>query len=320
MKFFVLMLSLIIFSLPDIGHADSVPFTPRLKVSGNTLAAPDGTPVSLRGLSLCSLEWHDPLSLIAQATHPRDGWRPNVLRLPVQTREWARVGAKNYLRDYLDPAVKACEAAGVYCIIDWHAIDRWDDPDVIKDLREFWRVVAPRYAAKPFILYEFFNEPTEPKARTPENWNAWRSAAQPLVAEIRALAPDTVILVGNPHWDQMPSFALDAPFSDDNLMYVVHVYPQFKPGSWDALFGAASEKLPIFMTEFGWTSQEKNKEVITYGTAEVFAKPLRAYLDARPHISWTAWSFDPKCGPAMLGEDAGDMGTFVKKWLQDLSR
>jgi len=42
-----------------------------------------------------------------------------------------------------------------------------------------------------------------------------------------------------------------------------------------------------------------------------------SYLDARHHIGWTAWSYDPRCGPAMLGSDK-NMGDFVKEWLGDI--
>ena len=39
-------------------------------------------------------------------------------------------------------------------------------------------------------------------------------------------------------------------------------------------------------------------------------------MDARPHINWTAWSYDPECGPAMLGSDR-EMGKFVRDWLEE---
>ena len=286
---------------------------PRLHVNGNQLQTNEGTPITLRGVSLCSLAWHDALDLIPQAN---DTFALNVLRLPVQTVEWNRVGKESYLRDYLDPAVKVCTDNNLYCIIDWHAVEDWTDEKVIQELEDFWSVVAPRYTNHPNILYEVFNEPTTPKSHTTKNWLQWRSQAQKWVNAIREDAPDTVLLMGSPHWSQMPSFALDHPFEDNNIAYVMHLYPHIAQRYWDMIFGNASKHVPIFISEWGWTAQEENKDVLYYSSRKKFGEPLKKYLKDKPHINWTAWSYDPKCGPAMLGGDS-DMYTFVKDWLID---
>ncbi len=290
---------------------------PRLKVEGNHFTA-DGEQIALRGVSLCSLEWHDSPKQIADVTSSPDKWNVNILRLPVQLKEWDRVGAQAYLKSYLDPAVKLCKEKNVYCIIDWHAIDDWNKPESIKKLEDFWKLVGPRYASDKNILYEIFNEPTGPSERTKENWLAWRKQAQTWVDAIRVHAPHTVLLIGNPHWDQMPSFAVDDPFEGDNLAYVMHLYPNWKQRDWDGLFGDASKTIPIFITEWGWSAQDKAFWVIK-GDKESYGEPLKAYLNARPQISWTAWSYDSLCGPAMLGPDK-DMGDFVKQWLEESKR
>ncbi len=303
-----------LFALFFLGPAKAQEELPRLHVGGNHLAKPDGTPVTLRGVSLCSLDWHKPLQLIPQAT----GWGVNVLRLPVQPKEWRKIPSQKYLSDRLDPAVKACSDNNIYCIIDWHAIEKWDSPETEKELKEFWKIVAPRYAAHKNILYEIFNEPTEPKSRTPENWVAWKITAQKWVDQVRSQAPHTVLLVGSPHWSQMANFAEQDPFSGQNIVYTAHVYPNWKPEQWDKLFGNAARKIPLFLTEWGWSSNEKAFWVVK-GDEEKYGQPLRDYLDAHHQINWTAWSFDPLCGPAMLGQDK-DMGAFVKKWLSDFNQ
>lgn len=288
----------------------------RLHVQGNYLAKPDGTPVTLRGVSLCSLEWHKPLDLIEDVTNSPKKWDVTVLRLPVQVKEWEKAGPQRYLKDRLDPAVALCKKNGVYCIIDWHEIGAWDDPEVVRKLENFWKIVAPRYARNPNILYEVFNEPTTPVQRNRENWLAWRKVAQKWVDTIRKYAPDTVILVGSPHWSQMPGFAAQDPFRGKNLAYVMHIYPNWKRQHWDTLFGDAADKIPLFITEWGWTARPENKKLIYAGNLQDYGQPLKDYLESKPTISWTAWSYDPLCGPAMLGRDK-DMGNFVKSWLSD---
>jgi hypothetical protein len=293
------------------------PPLPQLITQDNYFTNNHGEPINLRGVSLCSLSWHAPLEQIKQATDVNEGWHPNILRLPVQVYEWDRLGGDAYIRDRLEPAVKLCRENGVYCIIDWHLIAPWDDPVSDKKLRSFWRKVAPLYASNPNILYEMFNEPTTPKQRTRANWLRWRDKAQGWVDFIRTLAPETILLVGSPHWDQMTSFAVEDPIEGTNIGYVAHVYPNWKPHMWDNLFGNAAAKIPMMITEWGWSAAETSKDTLFYSNADSYGQPLRDYLDARPHIAWTAWSFDPLCGPAMQGQDK-DMGGFVKEWLNDI--
>ena len=311
MKFLIATLILFL-SAPAAAQDQTLP---RLQVNGNTLQTVDGTPVTLRGVSLCSLDWHKPHDLMRKISTGPEAWKANVLRLPVQPKEWRKKEPIKYLRQNIDPAVKLCKENGLYCIIDWHEINDWTKPEVARELEEFWKIVAIRYAGTPNILYEVFNEPTEPKKRDAANWALWRTQMQKWVDMIRKDAPDTVLLIGSPHWSQMPSFAVDAPLEGKNLAYVVHVYPNYKPKQWDALFGDAAEHIPIFMTEWGWTD-DKDAFWVIRGNQETFGQPLKDYLDARPQISWTAWSYDPKCGPAMLGKDT-DMGAFVKDWLAE---
>lgn len=294
------------------GDVANINMLPKLSTVDNKFVQENGTAVTLKGVSLCSLAWHKPLDQIEQVTHPETGWSPKILRLPVQPRMWEIEGAGPYMRKRIDPAIELCNENGVYCIIDWHKIGNWTDPEVNEELMNFWSKVAPRYANNPNVLYEVFNEPTRPKARTQENWDAYREYAQTWVDHIRNYAPDTVILVGSPHWSQSSSFAVNNPVIGKNIGYVTHVYPLWKPSRWDGLFGNAAEKIPMILTEWGWSSVNQNP--LLHASQESFGEPLQQFLDARPHIGWTAWSYDPRCGPAMLGEDT-EMAEFVKKWL-----
>lgn len=291
---------------------------PKLITVGNHFETPDGKTIELKGVSLCSLEWHKPIEQINTITTPGVRWAANILRLPVQVREWDRVGPDAYIKSYLEPAVRACTKNNIYCIIDWHEIAAWNDSKVTAKLEDFWKRVAPLYADNPNILYEFFNEPTDPTTRDRDNWLKWRETAQKWVDMIRKDAPETVILVNSPHWSQMPSFAAKDPFRGENLAYVMHLYPNWKHHQWDSLIGEASKTIPIFISEWGWSNQPSAWWGIK-GSKESYGQPFREYLDAKPQINWTAWSYDPLCGPAMLGPDK-DMGAFVKQWLSDIQR
>ena len=314
MKYFLLLSILLV--IPVSGSAAALP---RLHVEGNTLKAADGNLVTLRGVSLCSLSWADPVAFIKALGNGEDGWRPHVIRLPVQPAEWDRIGPKDYIAQHLDPAIRECRRSGVYCIVDWHEIADWNDAAVGRKLESFWRTIAPRYKDDPFVLYEIFNEPIAPRDRTRENWLAFRKRAQKWVDMVREKAPETVLLIGSPYWSQMPAFAAQDPFRGDNLVYVLHLYHGWSPGTWDDLFGNSARTIPLFVSEWGWSSLLRNRLQPFYGTRAGYAEPLRAYLDARPQISWTAWSYDKECGPAMIGKDK-DMGLFVHDWLDEYGK
>lgn len=313
-QYFILFMFVLFFSWPSA--ADEIPELPRLKVDGNWLVTPDGAPVTLRGVSLCSLSWHNPMKLLSDVAHKEQGWKVNAVRLPVQPEEWARLGPLAYIKERLDPAVEHCRRSGLYCMIDWHEIADWDKEDTARRLEGFWRVVAPRYADEPFILYEIFNEPIGPGKRNRKNWLAFREQAQKWVDMVRAEAPETIILIGSPHWSQMPGFAAQDPFEGEDLVYVAHIYGTWPREAWDEIFGNAAKTVPLFVTEWGWSSLARNRREPFYGTLTDYAAPFKAYVSARPQISWTAWSYDPACGPAMLGSDA-EMGDFVKNWLEE---
>lgn len=310
MRNIIILAFLFFFSLPA-----SAEEAPRLHVQGNWLTTPNGEPVTLRGVSLCSISYNDPQKLLETLAQQKDGWSVDVVRLPVQPSEWDRLGPDQFIHDNLDPAVRQCRIAGLYCVIDWHEVADWQSETITARLNSFWGKVAPRYKNDPFILYEVFNEPRNPADDTLENWRAYRSRAQLWVDEIRSDAPDTVLLVGSPRWSQLAGFAAIEPLRGNNLVYTYHLYHGSPRADWDRLFGHASEKIPLFISEWGWSSLIRNRLTPFYGTLSGFANPVKAYLDLHPQISWTAWSYDPACGPAMTGKDQ-EMAEFVRSWLK----
>ena len=80
--------------LPVAARANQIPL-PRLHVKGNGFVTPAGESMTLRGVSLCSLSWHDPMALLKDLGRKDSGWNVNVVRLPVQPQEWKRLGPEN---------------------------------------------------------------------------------------------------------------------------------------------------------------------------------------------------------------------------------
>jgi len=303
-----------------------------LHVDGNHLADPSGHPVTLRGVASVDVNTmpNTPFGtagLIDRMVDGGAGFDSTVVRLVVFPGEQGSI----------KPAVDECVAKNIYCIIDFHYFGdgngQYKTPQADSDVRNFWNTVAPQYKDVPNVLYEMFNEPY-----APNDWATWKQTAQPWVDLIRAAAPNTIIMIGSPQWSSYTKYAATDPFKGSNLAYTIHLYPStFGAGqsqgwpppndfnsAWEDGFGAAANKVPVFLTEGGWnatdgTGQQKG----WYGKTSDFGTKLRNYLDnVHPNIDWSLWNYSPNWGPAMLdyswnplgGDDAGQ---FVQQWLRD---
>ena len=148
----------------------------------------------------------------------------------------------------LTPAVDYATSKNLYVIIDFHQIDVITTGTSAADARTFWTDIAPRFANYTNVIYEPFNEPTEPSS----SWAALKPVVQSFVDTIRPSAPRNVIIVPSHSWDQHPGDAANNPPSGTNLMYTAHIYPS----NWNTAFqnqvATAVAKVPVFITEWGY--------------------------------------------------------------------
>ena len=146
---------------------------------------------------------------------------------------------------------------------------------------------------------------------------------------IRKDAPDNIILISSPLWAQITQFAPLYPFEGDNLAYVNHTYAGMEKSwpeelgleyDWEQVFGKAADKVPLFITEFGWQA-DAEWEFGKATTAE-FGQPIKEFLNNRPNINWVVWTYDHYCSPRLVDENdrvlgGAKMGVFVRDWLQE---
>ncbi|SEQ73461.1 cellulase family glycosylhydrolase [Natrinema salaciae] len=223
---------------------------------------------------------------------------------------------ETYLEEHLDPVVESCRRNGVYCIVDFHrhwggGELEWADPDTGEpnqglddEVRLFWETVAPRYAEASHVLYEVYNEPTEPgmwgdpteKDWVADRWQWWKDMAQPWVDIIREHAPRNLVLIGSPSWTQSPEGALVEPFEGENLAYTYHIYPKHEASKQQAWDGPGPngdgtkkiyEEYPLFVTEWGWSASDLGTDIISS-----YADPMAEWLESSDAIHWQAWNFD----------------------------
>ncbi len=257
------------------------------------------------------------------ATDAESDWHAHVLRIPVEPQSIEEVGVGTIASDYLDRAVSLAAEQGVYALIDYHAVERYDTEGVDERLREFWGEIAPRYAEDSHVLYELFSEPTEPAGDGIDAWRTWKETAEPWVDLVRSEAPETPIVVGSPRWSSMTNHAAAEPFDDDNVLYSAHIYPSWDPESWEPTFGDPAFDVPVFVTEWGYVDDRDAADTHVVGSTESWGRPFRQWLDAHENVSWCARAFDSRWEPPMFDEDwdllGGDahMGTLTKQWLAD---
>lgn len=296
--------------------------------------------VTLRGISFCGFnnEWGEKVlpnfpEKIVKVTNGTNGWYPNVLRLPIKDYHLENFSLEQVYQT-LKAGVDECVEQRVYCIVDWHAVDgekgaNWRSPQTQQKTKDFWRYMAPRFRNYPNVIFELYNEPGYPKLVTAENWQNWRDVAQKWVDLIREQAPDNIILIASPLWAQIIQFAPEYPFEGNNLAYVNHTYGGMEKSwpkelgleyDWEQVFGKAADRVPIFMTEFGWQADAEWK--FGKATTAEFGQPMKEFLNKRPNINWTIWTYDHYCSPRLADEndrvlEGNNMGLFVRDWLKE---
>jgi hypothetical protein len=241
-------------------------------------------------------------------------WRCNVVRIPFN-QDWALHGrrghpAEEYLGS-LDQVISWLAALGAYTILDLQWLDAdtvyghtRDENGVESDNHVaptpnaetilLWATLAERYHDEPAVLFDLFNEPhdrlsddylpihliasdgavieSDRSTVGPREWMAW---ATRLVAEVRAIRPTGLILVGGVSWAfDLHKIRIEAP----DVVYSAHIYANRPQNTWGKALGHADE-LPVFVGEWGGTDDHLD-----------FGRRLAGVL-RDGGFGWTAWSW-----------------------------
>ena len=260
-------------------------------------------------------------------------WGANIVRLSIHPGYWHddSVGALARLTQHVEWA----RAAGLYVIIDYHAIG-WPDGYVQQffvasdtettdwyDTRmslalDFWRAIASTFKDDD-ILFELWNEPVSGKDEDMEGDGArWRDLTpywQQLTHLIRGQGNSNVILAAGSHWAFDLSGIEDYPLPDANTAYVWHVYPRGDLKNWEKPLAALSESKPVIVTEWGFEPGSKEH---WSGTAKNFGEPFVAMMD-KYRLSHAGWCWNVDYGPSLRGSDGRSLtpwGAFLKRYLR----
>lgn len=282
------------------GQSDGTPVGDhgQLSVVGTKLTNAGGQPVQLKGPSSMWLNWEQDgyATSLEGLRFMRDDWGASVVRAamgvtttdPFDADYLAQPeAALAQVRAIVDHAIEL----GMYVIIDWHDHDANERQE---QAIQFFTQMAQEYGDKPNVLYEVWNEPLQ---------QSWDGVLKPyheaVVAAIRAVDPDNVIILGTPNWSQHVDVAANNPLDPSspnhvNLMYTLHFYACSHQDELRAAGDTAlGLGLPLFVTEWGATHADGG----TPDNPGVCVPEAQAWHDwMNMHtISWAAWKWD-NCG------------------------
>ncbi|GHT10798.1 hypothetical protein AGMMS4956_02860 [Bacteroidia bacterium] len=252
----------------------------QLSVQGTQLVDKNGKPVVLRGVSFGWHNWwYNFYNPTAVHTLVHD-WNATLLRAAIGVQpEGAYLYNPELAIRCATTVVDAAIKEGVYVIIDWHSHDI-----VLEQAKEFFTLMATKYKNSPNVIYELFNEPDF------EEWSDVKAYSIELIDLIRGIAPQSVILVGLPHWDQDVHLVADDPIEGyDNLMYTMHFYAATHKAELRARSDyALSKGLPLFVSECAGMEASGDSAIDTESW-----NTWVQWMNQR-NISWVAWSISGK--------------------------
>jgi endoglucanase len=279
----------------------------RLQTAGNRIVGADGQPVSLAGVSYGWSQWEAARFYNAGVVDwLKQDWHASIIRAPLGVHEeegYLQHPARNLAR--VIRVVDAAIAADLYVIIDWHDHHA---PDHTAQAVAFFADMARRYGQHPHVIYEIFNEPL-----AKVSWaQQVKPYAEKVIAAIRAIDPDNLIVVGTPNFSQNVDVAAADPIKDANVAYALHFYAgthkqSLRTRATKALgLGAA-----LFVTEWGTCDASGDGAVNEKSVGEWLAFLRENQLS---HCNWAV--YDKKETAAIVRRSASSKG----HWLDgDLS-
>lgn len=283
------------------------PLIPQLRVDGTQLVNEDGEAVVLRGVSYGWHNWWPRFYNKESVQWLADDWGVDVVRAamgihhdePKRTYNHNPEKATKIITKVIDGAIES----GIYVIIDFHSHHL-----ELELAKTFFADMATKYGKFPNVIYEIYNEPID------DSWEEVKAYSEEVISVIRAIDPDNIILVGNPHWDQDLHLVADNQIEGvSNIMYTLHYYAATH-GDYLRERGdyALSKGAPIFISESAGM-EASGDGPMDYEKWQIW----QDWAEERK-ISWITWSIADKnetC--SFLNRSASSKGSWEEKDLKE---
>lgn len=233
-----------------------------ITTSGNKVLI-GGQPGSLSGNSLfwSNTGWGGAKFYNAQSVAwLKSDWKSTLVRAAMGVDDTGGYLTDSYNKTLVTTVVDAAIANNMYVIIDWHShhADQYQAQSIA-----FFKEMATKYGNSNNVIYEIYNEPLQV---------SWSGVIKPyataVIAAIRAIDPDNLIVVGTPSWSQDVDVAANDPITGyANIAYTLHFYAGTH-GQYlrDKASTALSKGIPLFVTEWGSVNADGGGAVATAET------------------------------------------------------
>ena len=217
--------------------------------------------------------------------HLKEDWNSEIIRVPMTADlnihdSYIFDAATNQTK--LEILVDACIELGLYVIIDWHSHNAHKTE---KEAITFFTKMAKKYGNYPNVIYEIYNEPLK------VSWdNDVKPYSEKVIAAIRKIDPDNIIVVGTPHWSQdVDKASLNPIIGYKNIAYTLHFYAaSHKKWLINKAQKAIDNGLALMVTE--WGSVEAD------GGGKVDAESTKIWMDfmKKHQLTHCNWSINNK--------------------------
>lgn len=242
----------------------------------------------------------------------KQDWNIKLIRaaMGVGTEPGGYIQSPGPNRQRVQTIVDAAIANDLYVIIDWHAhaAENYTDQAIA-----FFTDMARQYGQYNNIIYEIYNEPLQNTS-----WdNTIKPYAERVIAAIRAIDPDNLIIVGTRSWSQRVDEAAANPIRNyPNIAYTLHFYSgTHKQAIRNYAITALNSGIPLFVTEWG-TTDASGDGAVDVAETRIWMDFLRAN-----NISHANWSLNDKAeGSAALRPGASTTGGWSNNDLTESGR
>ena len=291
----------------------------KLSVAGNKIVDESGATVSFAGNSFfwSNNGWGGEDYYTADVVSwLKDDWGSTIVRAAMGVEDSGGYLSDSSNKDKVKTVVDAAISEGLYVIIDWHSHHA---ENYTSQAVEFFQEMATLYGNHPNVIYEVYNEPI---------YSSWSGDIKPyaetVIAAIRAIDSDNLIIVGTPTWSQDVDIASNDPItSSTNIAYTLHFYAGTHFDSLRAKAQTAlNNGIALMVTEWGSVNANGDGGV-NYSSTEAWMTFLK-----ENEISHLNWSVNDKAeGASILNSGASsnggwsdsnltESGTYIKSIIQ----